>query len=155
MVVLKSSLSLAFDKTGPGIVMLPSNTSVMIVGGGPCGLMLANELGRRGVSAVLVDEKPSTAFNPQANATQARTMEHYRRLGFANDIRDLGLPTDFPPVRNARAGTLQTSLCRRGKKENPFTLRVMECRRVAPSHFPEVCGASLASTSGETAWYLC
>ncbi|RIY41384.1 FAD-dependent oxidoreductase [Neopusillimonas maritima] len=76
--------------------MLPSNTSVMIVGGGPCGLMLANELGRRGVSAVLVDEKPSTAFNPQANATQARTMEHYRRLGFANDIRDLGLPTDFP-----------------------------------------------------------
>ena len=74
----------------------PSNCSVLIVGGGPCGLMLANELGRRGVSAVLVDKKPSTAFNPQANATQARTMEHYRRLGFAEEIRSLGLPTDFP-----------------------------------------------------------
>ena len=58
--------------------------------------MLANELGRRGVDAVLIDEKPSTAFNPQANATQARTMEHYRRLGFADDIRALGLPADFP-----------------------------------------------------------
>lgn len=70
--------------------------SVLIVGGGPCGLMLANELGRRGVSAVLVDEKPGTAFNPQANATQARSMEHYRRLGFANEIRQAGLPADYP-----------------------------------------------------------
>ncbi len=73
-----------------------SNCSVLIVGGGPCGLMLANELGRRGVSAVLVDQKPTTAFNPQANATQARTMEHFRRLGFAHEIRSLGLPADFP-----------------------------------------------------------
>ncbi len=74
----------------------PSDCSVLIVGGGPCGLMLANELGRRGVTAVLVDQKPTTAFNPQANATQARTMEHFRRLGFASEIRALGLPPDFP-----------------------------------------------------------
>jgi 2-polyprenyl-6-methoxyphenol hydroxylase-like FAD-dependent oxidoreductase len=74
----------------------PSKCSVLIVGGGPCGLMLANELGRRGVTAVLVDQKPTTAFNPQANATQARTMEHFRRLGLAREIRSLGLPPDFP-----------------------------------------------------------
>ena len=76
--------------------MIPSETSILIVGGGPCGLMLANELGRRGIAAVLVDQKPATAFNPQANATQARTMEHYRRLGFADEIRALGMPADFP-----------------------------------------------------------
>lgn len=58
--------------------------------------MLANELGRRNILAVLFDEKPSTAFNPQANATQARTMEHYRRLGFADEVRSLGLPDEFP-----------------------------------------------------------
>src|SRR5918911_2737085 len=58
--------------------------------------MLANELGLRGIDAVLVDDKPSTAFNPQANATQARTMEHYRRLGFADEVRALGLPGDYP-----------------------------------------------------------
>jgi 2-polyprenyl-6-methoxyphenol hydroxylase-like FAD-dependent oxidoreductase len=58
--------------------------------------MLANELGRRGVSVVLCDEKDSTAFNPQANATQARTMEHYRRLGFASEIRSEGLPGEYP-----------------------------------------------------------
>jgi 2-polyprenyl-6-methoxyphenol hydroxylase-like FAD-dependent oxidoreductase len=82
---------------GTALVEAPPNRcSVLIVGGGPCGLMLANELGRRGVSAVLVDQKPTTAFNPQANATQARTMEHFRRLGFAHEIRALGLPADFP-----------------------------------------------------------
>lgn len=76
--------------------MLPVKSAVVVVGGGPCGLMLANELGRRGIETVLVDEEPGTAFNPQANATQARTMEHFRRLGFADEIRSLGMPDDFP-----------------------------------------------------------
>lgn len=58
--------------------------------------MLANELGRRNISVLLIDEKSSTAFNPQANATQARTMEHFRRLGFADEVRALGLPADYP-----------------------------------------------------------
>jgi 2-polyprenyl-6-methoxyphenol hydroxylase-like FAD-dependent oxidoreductase len=69
---------------------------VLIAGGGPFGLMLANELGRRHVTAALFDVKPSTAFNPQANATQARTMEYYRRLGLADEVRSLGMPDDFP-----------------------------------------------------------
>ncbi|WP_427913462.1 FAD-dependent oxidoreductase [Ramlibacter sp. MMS24-I3-19] len=71
-----------------------TDTQVLIAGGGPCGLMLANELGRRGIRCLLVDQKQGTAFNPQANATQARTMEHFRRLGFAHEIRALGLPPD-------------------------------------------------------------
>ncbi len=69
---------------------------VLIAGGGPCGLMLAIELGRRGIRCLMVDAKPGTTFNPQANATQARTMEHFRRLGFAEEVRALGLPPDHP-----------------------------------------------------------
>ena len=69
---------------------------VATVGGGPCGLTLAIELGRRGVSAILLEEKTSPARFPAANATQARTMEHYRRLGFAEKVRAQGLPPDYP-----------------------------------------------------------
>jgi len=76
--------------------MAALTTEVLIAGGGPFGLTLANELGRRGVRSLLVDPKPGTAFNPQANATQARTMEHFRRLGFAHEIREQGLPPDHP-----------------------------------------------------------
>jgi 2-polyprenyl-6-methoxyphenol hydroxylase-like FAD-dependent oxidoreductase len=83
-------------RRGGAAVDLRATAYVLIVGGGPCGLMLANEIGRRGVDAVLVDEKAGTAFNPQANATQARTMEHYRRLGFVDEIRQAGLPPDYP-----------------------------------------------------------
>jgi 2-polyprenyl-6-methoxyphenol hydroxylase-like FAD-dependent oxidoreductase len=69
---------------------------VIIVGGGPSGLMLANELGRRDVSVALFNERDGTSPNPQANATQARTMEHFRRLGFADKVREQGLPLDYP-----------------------------------------------------------
>jgi len=70
--------------------------AVVIIGGGPCGLMLAIELGRRHIPVILLEERSSPARFPAANATQARTMEHYRRLGFAEKVRAQGLPPDYP-----------------------------------------------------------
>jgi 2-polyprenyl-6-methoxyphenol hydroxylase-like FAD-dependent oxidoreductase len=49
-----------------------SSSSVIIIGAGPCGLMLAIELGKRGISAVVLEEKISPLRFPAANATQAR-----------------------------------------------------------------------------------
>lgn len=86
----------AAPSIGADVAGQPLQTDVLVCGGGPCGLMLANELGRRGIRCLVVDRKPGTAFNPQANATQARTMEHYRRLGFAHKVRAQGLPADHP-----------------------------------------------------------
>src|SRR5918994_2223812 len=80
----------------PPTQALPSQCAVLIIGGGPCGLMLAIELGRRGIATIVLDEKDSPARFPQANATQARTMEHFRRLGFAERVRAQGLPPDYP-----------------------------------------------------------
>lgn len=68
----------------------------MVVGAGPCGLIAAIELGRRNIPVIVLEEKTSPARFPAANATQARTMEHYRRLGFAEKVRAQGLPGDYP-----------------------------------------------------------
>jgi 2-polyprenyl-6-methoxyphenol hydroxylase-like FAD-dependent oxidoreductase len=71
-------------------------TDVAIIGGGPAGLMLAIELGCRGVACVVIEEDIDPPDFPKANATSARTMEHYRRRGFAEDVRALGLTPDHP-----------------------------------------------------------
>ena len=71
-------------------------TDVAIIGGGPAGLMLAIELGCRGVACVVLEEDIAPPDAPKANATSSRTMEHYRRRGFAAEIRALGLAADHP-----------------------------------------------------------
>ena len=82
------------------------DTDIVIVGGGPTGLMLAIELGCRGVHCVVLEEDAGPSPYPKANANSARTMEHYRRRGFAHRIRALGLPPDHPQdvVYSARFG---------------------------------------------------
>jgi len=73
-----------------------SPIEVGIVGGGPVGLMLALFLDRLGVSCVLFNTAPTTRWHPKGSTQGCRTMEHFRRLGIADAIRDLGLPHDHP-----------------------------------------------------------
>ncbi len=72
------------------------NTDVLIVGGGPTGLTLANDLGRRGVKCVLIEKKEAPAFLPKMERINARSMEMFRRLGLAKSIRAAGLPSHVP-----------------------------------------------------------
>jgi 2-polyprenyl-6-methoxyphenol hydroxylase-like FAD-dependent oxidoreductase len=72
------------------------NTDVLIVGGGPTGLTLAVDLGRRGVRCMLVEQKDRPAFLPKMERINARSMEIYRRMGLAQKIRAAGLPPDCP-----------------------------------------------------------
>ena len=76
---------------------------VLIVGGGPAGLMLALELGCRGVRCVLLEEDVDAPAFPKANATSSRTMEHYRRRGLSAAMRATGLVEDHPKERAAPA----------------------------------------------------
>jgi 2-polyprenyl-6-methoxyphenol hydroxylase-like FAD-dependent oxidoreductase len=72
------------------------NTQVIIVGAGPVGLTLAIDLGRRGVRCILLEQKDAPQFLPKMERCNARTMEIYRRLGVAKEIRDAGFPHDVP-----------------------------------------------------------
>jgi 2-polyprenyl-6-methoxyphenol hydroxylase-like FAD-dependent oxidoreductase len=66
------------------------DTDVLIVGGGPTGLMLANQLGRRRVRAMIIDRHSGPAQQTRAMAVQARTLEIYSKLGVAERVLELG-----------------------------------------------------------------
>jgi 2-polyprenyl-6-methoxyphenol hydroxylase-like FAD-dependent oxidoreductase len=63
---------------------------VLIVGAGPTGLMLANQLGRRGVRTLLIDRHAGPSRETRALGVQARTLEIYARLGIADRALELG-----------------------------------------------------------------
>ena len=72
------------------------NTQVLIVGAGPVGLTLAIDLGKQGIDCILIEKKEAPEFLPKMERCNARTMEIYRRLGIAGQIREAGLDGDVP-----------------------------------------------------------
>lgn len=69
---------------------------VIIIGGGPVGMMLALNLDALNVRCILVNSQPRPQLHPKGGTHNSRTMEHYRRLGLSDRIRQLGLPPDHP-----------------------------------------------------------
>ena len=65
---------------------------VLIVGAGPTGLMLANQLLRRGVRVLLIDRHAGPARETRALGVQARTLEIYAQLGVVERALALGTP---------------------------------------------------------------
>src|SRR5258706_4492310 len=66
------------------------DTDVLIVGAGPTGLMLANQLGRRGVRTLIMDRHAGPSLQTRALGVQARTMEIYSQLGIVDRALELG-----------------------------------------------------------------
>src|SRR6266566_2481446 len=77
-------------------VPLGMDAQVLIVGAGPTGLTLAIDLGRRGVRALVIEQKDAPQFLPKMERCNARTMEIYRRMGIAKQVRAAGLPAHCP-----------------------------------------------------------
>jgi len=69
----------------------------VIAGAGPVGLSLAADLSWRGLPCVVVERTDGSAPTPRTNVIAARSMEHFRRIGLADELRDVGFPDDYPP----------------------------------------------------------
>jgi 2-polyprenyl-6-methoxyphenol hydroxylase-like FAD-dependent oxidoreductase len=66
------------------------DTDVLVVGAGPTGLMLANQLVRRGVRVVIADRQSGPSLQTRALGVQARTLEIYAKLGIVDQALELG-----------------------------------------------------------------
>jgi len=65
------------------------DTQVLIAGGGPVGLAAAIELGRRGIECRVIEPRATVSHDrPRCKTVNVRTMEHLRRWGIADRLRE-------------------------------------------------------------------
>jgi 2-polyprenyl-6-methoxyphenol hydroxylase-like FAD-dependent oxidoreductase len=100
------------------------DTDVLIVGAGPTGLMLANQLVRHGVRPMIIDRHAGPARETRALGVQARTLEIYAHLGIVDQALQLGKRT---AAANLWAGGRRTARVPlgdigRGTSPYPFVL---------------------------------
>ena len=81
--------------------MNAENTLVLIVGAGPAGLSLANDLGWRKIPHIVIDEGDGQVRFPAGENIFSRTMEHLRRWGLSQALRN---GEAFPPDRPRNIG---------------------------------------------------
>jgi 2-polyprenyl-6-methoxyphenol hydroxylase-like FAD-dependent oxidoreductase len=64
---------------------------VLVVGAGPVGMVAALALAGQGVPCVLVDQGFETSVHPKLDFVNCRSMEFFRQLGIAGDVRTAGV----------------------------------------------------------------
>ena len=101
------------------------DTDVIIAGAGPTGLMLANQLGRRGVRVMIMDRHSGPAQQTRAMAVHARTLEIYSKLGIAERALELGRRGNGANMWAAGKLSARIPLGDIGKRVSPFPFVLM------------------------------
>jgi 2-polyprenyl-6-methoxyphenol hydroxylase-like FAD-dependent oxidoreductase len=70
------------------------DSPVLVVGGGPTGLVLASVLSRHGVRCLLVERNAETTRFPKMDITNGASMELLRRLGVDGELRSRGVAAE-------------------------------------------------------------
>ena len=70
---------------------------VIVIGAGPVGLVAAIDLAQRGVAVIVLERRETPdSTTVRCNHIASRTMETFRRMGFADEVRAAGFRDDFP-----------------------------------------------------------
>ena len=73
---------------------MSEHVDVLIVGGGGVGHAMALQLGRAGVSTLLIERRGGRSIHPKALGAHQRSMELYREWGIADEMTAAALPPE-------------------------------------------------------------
>ncbi|KAM0255715.1 hypothetical protein ACHAQJ_005469 [Trichoderma viride] len=79
----------------PSKIILRHETPVLVVGGGPSGLILSLQLARHGINCMLAERNLDTTKWPKMDVTNCRSMELFNRLGISQGLREIGVPSHY------------------------------------------------------------
>jgi len=101
------------------------DTEVLVVGAGPTGLMLASQLARRGIYAMIVDRHSGPAQQSRAMAVQARTLEIYSKMDIIDQALTLGARGTAANMWASGRLTARIPIGDIGKRLSPFPFILM------------------------------
>ncbi len=103
---------------------LAEKTDVLVVGAGPTGLVLALCLERLGVGVRIIDKAATPGTTSRALVLHARTLEHYRQLGLADEVieRSLRFDTINLWARGQRVGHAELGAIGKGLTPFPYLM---------------------------------
>ena len=97
-----------------------ATTSVLIVGAGPTGLNLALSLARRGVDLRIISDAAGPGEHSRAMVVQARTLEFYDQLGFADEVVAQGVKAGAAHLRQNGRDVVTVSFADLGAGLTPY-----------------------------------
>jgi 2-polyprenyl-6-methoxyphenol hydroxylase-like FAD-dependent oxidoreductase len=124
------------------------DTSVLIVGAGPTGLMLANQLARRGVRPVIIDRHSGPAQQSRAMVVQARSLEIYAKMGLADRALELGRRAEGANLWASGRWTARIPIGEIGRGKSAFPYLLM----LGQDDNERIMGEKLRSQGVEVQW---
>lgn len=97
-----------------------NDTQVLIVGAGPTGLALALFLAKAGLQPRIIEKNSGPGQASRAMAVQARTLEFYRQLGFADEFVSQGIPIEAIYLRAHGQATAEIKIKDFGEGLSPY-----------------------------------
>src|SRR5215469_14699874 len=81
---------------------MPNHAQVLVVGAGPVGLTLANELVRHGVSIRIVDKAAQSTDKSKALVLWSRSLELFEDAGYVDSILPAGFQAHGAQISNGK-----------------------------------------------------